>query len=195
MQGSDGNFYGTTLDSGADDSGTVFKMTPGGTLTTLYSFCVQTNCTDGSEPSAGLVQGTDGNFYGTTGYGGADGLGTVFKITPAGTLSRCTAFALTTRSARTALYLRPALCKAPTAISTARPPGLFPRAKASAQSSRSLPAACDHPCTASARNPTAWTGLPSLQVGAGHGWELLRDDRRPAGPTVSVTAAVAQSSK
>ena len=53
-------------------SGTVFKMTPGGMLTTLYSFCTQPNCTDGAQPYAGLVQGTDGNFYGTTGGGAGD---------------------------------------------------------------------------------------------------------------------------
>ena len=50
--------------------GTVFKITPGGTLTTLHSFCSQANCTDGSVPSAGLVQATDGSFYGTTYAGG-----------------------------------------------------------------------------------------------------------------------------
>ena len=67
VQGTDGNFYGTTLDAGAYGSGTVFKITPGGRLTTLYSFCSQTSCTDGADPYAGLVQSTDGNFYGTTG--------------------------------------------------------------------------------------------------------------------------------
>ena len=57
----------------------VLKPTPGATLTTLYSFCSQTGCTDGR--SAGLVQATDGNFYGTTSNGGAHGHGTVFEIT------------------------------------------------------------------------------------------------------------------
>lgn len=91
----DGNFYGTTLVGGnpscatnAAGCGTVFKMTPGGTLTTLYSFCTQPGCSDGSLPQAGLVQGSDGNFYGTTGNGGAStGFGTVFEITPTGTLT------------------------------------------------------------------------------------------------------------
>lgn len=77
--------------------GTIFKITPGGILTTLYSFCPpsQSGCSDGRYPAAGLVQGTDGNFYGTTGGGGlvcnpaytADGCGTIFTITPGGTLT------------------------------------------------------------------------------------------------------------
>ena len=94
VQGADGNFYGTTCDlgcvgeGGANGFGTVFKVTPTGTLTTLYSFCAQTKCTDGAFPVAGLVLGTDGNFYGTTAYGGdSDSDGTVFKITSGGTLT------------------------------------------------------------------------------------------------------------
>ena len=85
--GTDGNFYGTTRDGGAHSRGTVFKMTPSGTLTTLYSFCSQSNCSDGSDPDAGLALGSDGNFYGTTTAGGANGHGMVFKITPSGTFS------------------------------------------------------------------------------------------------------------
>jgi uncharacterized repeat protein (TIGR03803 family) len=92
VQARDGNFYGTTEGGGANLAGTVFKITPAGKLTTLYSFCAQTNCTDGTYPYAGLAQGTDGNFYGTTLGGGGNnscsgGCGTVFKITPAGTLT------------------------------------------------------------------------------------------------------------
>jgi uncharacterized repeat protein (TIGR03803 family) len=93
VQGSDGNFYGTTRIGGAHNDGTVFKMTPSGTLTTLYSFCEEGfPCYDGQTPEAGLVQGTDGNFYGTTYFGGAEGNGTVFKITPAGTLTTLYSF-------------------------------------------------------------------------------------------------------
>ena len=103
VQGADGNFYGTTEFGGANNSctvvysgfvgcGTVFKITAGGTLTTLYSFCSQPNCTDGANPVAGLVQGADGNFYGTTEFGGAINVGTIFKITPGGTLSTLHAF-------------------------------------------------------------------------------------------------------
>ena len=85
VRGTDGNFYGTTYAGGTLDLGTVFKMTPAGTLTTLHSF--QGLFSDGSTPFASLVQGTDGNFYGTTATGGSIGIGTVFKITPSGTLT------------------------------------------------------------------------------------------------------------
>jgi len=88
VYGLDGNFYGTTSSGGANGNyGTVFMITPAGTLTTLYSFCSQTNCTDGYAPFSGLVLGTDGNFYGTTYYGGANGAGTAFMITPNGALT------------------------------------------------------------------------------------------------------------
>jgi uncharacterized repeat protein (TIGR03803 family) len=97
VEGTDGNFYGTTHGGGAQSVGVVFKITPEGALTTLYSFCTLANCTDGEEPVAGLVQGTSGDFYGTTYWGGAtgndncldgvNGCGTVFKITSTGTLT------------------------------------------------------------------------------------------------------------
>ena len=89
MQGTDGNFYGTTEESGANNNGTVFKITPSGTLTTLYTFCSEggAGCTDGAVPSSALVQGSDGNFYGTTWAGGTSGVGTVFEITSTGTLT------------------------------------------------------------------------------------------------------------
>ncbi|MFI5117103.1 MAG: choice-of-anchor tandem repeat GloVer-containing protein [Terriglobales bacterium] len=76
VQGTDGNFYGTTVNGTTSDNcppygcGTVFKITPSGTLTTLYSFCPQDGCPDGYNPLGGLVQATDGNFYGTTDDGG-----------------------------------------------------------------------------------------------------------------------------
>src|SRR5208283_1359552 len=94
----EGNFYGTTEFGGNNgegiiyEGGTVFKITPGGQLTTLYNFCSQSGCTDGDEPFAGLVQGTDGNFYGTTVSGGANGLGTIFKLTPSGALTTLYSF-------------------------------------------------------------------------------------------------------
>lgn len=81
IQGSDGNFYGTTYFGGSSGFGTVFKVTPSGTETVLYSFA---GGSDGEHPYAGVIQGSDGNFYGTTYQGGANGLGTVFKITPSG---------------------------------------------------------------------------------------------------------------
>jgi uncharacterized protein (TIGR03437 family) len=87
LQASDGNFYGTTYAGGSNDAGTIFKITPAGTLQTLYRFCSSsTSCLDGETPYAGLVQASDGNFYGTTAVGGVYGSGTVFKITIAGTL-------------------------------------------------------------------------------------------------------------
>jgi uncharacterized repeat protein (TIGR03803 family) len=92
IQGTDENFYGTTTGGGAYGRGTVFRVTPTGDLTALYSFCAQTGCPDGNEPNAGLVQGTDGNFYGTTGLGGANNDGTIFKITPEGQLTTLHSF-------------------------------------------------------------------------------------------------------
>lgn len=94
VQGVDGNLYGTTLGGGAFSAGTVFRMTPAGAVTTLYSFCSLANCADGAEPYGGLVLASDGNFYGTTFQGGAaDGIsGTVFKITPSGKLTTLHSF-------------------------------------------------------------------------------------------------------
>jgi uncharacterized repeat protein (TIGR03803 family) len=85
VQGSDGNFYGTTQFSGLNNAGTAFKITPNGTFTLLHSF--STAVTDGSYPMGNLIQGSDGSFYGTTYAAGAIGYGTVFKITPAGTFT------------------------------------------------------------------------------------------------------------
>jgi uncharacterized repeat protein (TIGR03803 family) len=79
-----GNLYGTTEFGGANFAGTVFRVTTAGKLTTLYSFCSQLGCTDGTEPAAPLTQATDGNFYGTANLGGTDGFGTVFKVTSGG---------------------------------------------------------------------------------------------------------------
>ena len=87
VQGTNGYLYGTTAAGGANDEGTVFRMIPAGTLSTLYSFCSQPGCSDGAVPNAGLIQATDGNFYGTTNVGGTDNNGTIFKITPAGMLT------------------------------------------------------------------------------------------------------------
>jgi uncharacterized repeat protein (TIGR03803 family) len=81
LQGVDGNFYGTTLTGGANTVGTVFKITPAGVETVLWSFG---SGTDGTNPEAGLILASDGNFYGTTQNGGVNSAGTVFKITPAG---------------------------------------------------------------------------------------------------------------
>jgi len=89
----DGNLYGYTGSGGANchqladiGCGTIFKLTPQKTLVTLYSFCVQSNCTDGWNPDS-LIQASDGNFYGTTFHGGPNGSGEAFKITPDGVLT------------------------------------------------------------------------------------------------------------
>jgi uncharacterized repeat protein (TIGR03803 family) len=87
VESTDGNFYGTAWAGGTYNDGTVFKVTPNGTLTTLHSFDGQ----DGRGPYS-LVHATDGNFYGTTVWGGAYGAGTIFKITPSGTLTTLFSF-------------------------------------------------------------------------------------------------------
>ncbi len=98
IQGSNGNFYGATYEGGANGpaGGTIFEITPAGVLTTLHSFCAETNCADGAAPD-GLMQAANGNFYGTT-YDGGDigcfgyGCGTFFEMTPAGTLTTLYSF-------------------------------------------------------------------------------------------------------
>jgi len=93
IQATDGNFYGTVGKGGVNGDGTAFKITPSGALSTLYSFCSLANCTDGSIPGGGLIQGTDGNFYGVTVFGGAFGYGTVYKMTADGLVTTLHSFA------------------------------------------------------------------------------------------------------
>jgi uncharacterized repeat protein (TIGR03803 family) len=81
-QGSDGNLYGTTRSGGAYGNGEVFKITPTGQFSVFHSFCPPKNCSDGGNPLAGVIEGSDSNFYGTT-----SSPGTVFKITPQGDLT------------------------------------------------------------------------------------------------------------
>ena len=98
VEGTDGNFYGTTSEGGADGycddgvsvgCGTIFKITPAGALTTLHEFRID----DGAYPYSGLIQASDGNFYGTTANGGAyRDYGTVFKMTPGGELTTLYSF-------------------------------------------------------------------------------------------------------
>jgi uncharacterized repeat protein (TIGR03803 family) len=89
VQASDRNSYGTTVGGGTDNYGTVFRISPSGVLTSLYSF---TGGNDGGYHQAGLVQGSDGSLYGTTFYGGTNGLGTVFKIAANGALTSLYSF-------------------------------------------------------------------------------------------------------
>jgi uncharacterized repeat protein (TIGR03803 family) len=89
IQGKDGNFYGTTEFGGAGSSGTLFEMTPLGTLTNLVLF----NGTNGASPRAGLIQTLDGNLYGTTYNGGSNNAGTVFQATTNGALTTHVTFA------------------------------------------------------------------------------------------------------
>jgi uncharacterized repeat protein (TIGR03803 family) len=80
-----GNLYGTAQSGGAKGVGTVFKLSPNGTETLLYSFCVLAACADGYHPRAGLIMDTKGNLYGTAFDGGAYDAGAVFELSPSGT--------------------------------------------------------------------------------------------------------------
>jgi len=91
IQAADGEFYGIAAAGGAYGSGTIFKMSPGGSPETVYTFCAQSGCTDGALP-IGLVQAADGNLFGTTVFGGVIGRGTVFRLTPAGALTTLHSF-------------------------------------------------------------------------------------------------------
>jgi uncharacterized repeat protein (TIGR03803 family) len=91
--GRDGNFYGTTQMGGTNDistggDGTIFRVTLAGELTTLFCF----NNTNGASPYGGLVQGANGNFYGTTQAGGSNGVGTIFVVTTNGLLTSLVSF-------------------------------------------------------------------------------------------------------
>jgi uncharacterized repeat protein (TIGR03803 family) len=80
--GNDGNFYGTFQ---RDANGGVFKMTPAGVVTLVHQFAGPPN--DGGSPVSGVILGKDGNFYGTTQVGGTQNEGTIFKMTPSGTVT------------------------------------------------------------------------------------------------------------
>lgn len=101
VKGTDGFFYGTTQVSGKrvgnlclpQGCGTVFKVSASGApYTTIYDFCSQASCADGASPEVGLIQASDGNFYGPTIADGCTGgaavnCGTLFMITPSGALT------------------------------------------------------------------------------------------------------------
>jgi uncharacterized repeat protein (TIGR03803 family) len=91
VQGLDGSLYGTTVGGGetdGDGGGLIFRITPGGTLTTPHKFCFQNNCFGSKGPEGGVVQSTDGNFYGTTCCGGPTECGTIFEMRPPGHATR-----------------------------------------------------------------------------------------------------------
>ena len=101
--GRDGNFYGVSrygganwtgsANAGTNGCGTVFRLTVGGTFTTLVNFTGTNGAAPGAEPAASLIQGADGNLYGTTGYGGTNDEGTIFKVTTNGVLTSLFSFA------------------------------------------------------------------------------------------------------
>jgi uncharacterized repeat protein (TIGR03803 family) len=84
MQAADGNLYGTTYSAGQFNAGTLFKITPAGAFSVVHAFCSSANCADGQWPAFPPVQGSDGNLYGTTGYGGIADSGVLYNLTPAG---------------------------------------------------------------------------------------------------------------
>lgn len=88
VEGADGNLYGTTYAGGTSDYGVVFRISPGGSLTNLWSF----SGPDGRGTSAGLTRGNDGNFYGVSEFGGTSVIGSVFRITPNGNLTNLYTF-------------------------------------------------------------------------------------------------------
>ena len=91
----DGNFYGAASGGGLYGAGLIFKMPAGGKPTPIYNFCSETNCPDGYAPQGPLIQGTDGNFWGTTHEGGSDNSGTVFELSPGGKLTTIHSFQYT----------------------------------------------------------------------------------------------------
>ena len=90
VQGTDGNFYGTTVHGGSSNRGTIFRMAVSGDVAILHEFAG--GATDGAEPIAAMIQATDGNLYGTTKSGGASDSGTIFRMTPSGTVTLLYAF-------------------------------------------------------------------------------------------------------
>jgi len=169
VQATNGGLYGTTVAGTACNYGTVFKVTQSGKLMTLHSFCGE----DGAYPYAGLVQDAAGNLYGTTEMGGSyDYYGTVFKITPSGTVTTLYSFENGTDGANP--YAE--VVQATDGTSTGRPKAAGPTALA--RSSKSPQAAPSRCFTPSARKAVARTEEVPTRAGPSHRWEPLRDNRR-----------------
>jgi uncharacterized repeat protein (TIGR03803 family) len=90
VQGSDGNFYGTTYAGGSSGAGTIFQLTPTGVLTVRYSF---TGGADGAYPYAGVVMATDASLFGVASQGAANGQGSIFRLELNGTFAVIHSFA------------------------------------------------------------------------------------------------------
>ena len=103
VQAADGGFYGTTSAGGASGAGTVFKMTPTGAFQSVAEFSGFTGNERGAQPSSRLTLGGDGNYYGVTAQGGADGFGTIFKVLPSGSCVSVVAFTGTQGNVRGSL--------------------------------------------------------------------------------------------
>ena len=83
VQGFDGNFYGISQ-LGTNFAPTVFRISPNGEFSTLYTFCSTVTCPTGTAPQVPLALATDGSFYGITYLGGAYGYGTVYRLLTTG---------------------------------------------------------------------------------------------------------------
>jgi uncharacterized repeat protein (TIGR03803 family) len=83
----DGNFYGTTYEGGTAGDGTIFRLATSGSLTMLCSFTGVGGANPGEYPEGALIQGNDGNIYGTTSIGGAANYGMLFNIALSGSLT------------------------------------------------------------------------------------------------------------
>jgi uncharacterized repeat protein (TIGR03803 family) len=91
VQATNGNFYGIALEGGANNTGAIYEITSAGVETVLYSFPPPVN-SQNPMPSGALIQATDGNLYGVTGFGGSQNYGSIFKMTLAGSFSTLYSF-------------------------------------------------------------------------------------------------------